>query len=317
MARAPAVITSVVGSFPAEEGLDRAEALAGFYAGRPVDPFEDALRDAVESQVAAGIDWVSDGQVRADMITLFSAHIPGMKVADGRTTVVGTIEPPARSITRGDLLMAKRFAGDRARVKGILTGPSTLALSCAVADGYRDERDLQLVHDIARVLRREAEELVANGAVAVQIDEPFFSTGVDELTARLAAVDTIARGLAVPVAMHVCGDVSDLMGEFLALEHVTILDHEFAASPQVLDAISRDDLEGSGKRIGYGCVRSDDATVEDVPTIVSRIRAAVSKLGAENIIIDPDCGMRAFPHEVARAKLENMVKAAREVGGGE
>ncbi len=307
------MITSVVGSFPAEEGIDRAGALAGFYAGRTVDPFESPLRDAVESQVAAGIDWISDGQVRADMITLFSAHIPGMKVTDGRTMVVGAIEPPARPITRGDLLMAKRFAGEQARVKGILTGPSTIALSCAVADGYRDERDLQLVHDIARVLRREAEDLVANGAVAVQIDEPFFSTGVDELTERLAAVDSIAKGLAVPVAMHVCGDVSDLMGEFLALKYVNILDHEFAASPQVLDAISRDDIEGSGKRVGYGCVRSDDAAVEEVPTIVTRIQAAVSKLGAENLIIDPDCGLRAFPREVAMAKLENMVKAAQEV----
>ena len=100
--------TTVVGSYPVVKG-------GGFMS--LFDPLHPAVETAVGDQLAAGIDIISDGQVRGDMIGAFTSHLPGIREQE----VIGKVQPAAGGITVGDT----KYAISRApKVKGIITGPT-------------------------------------------------------------------------------------------------------------------------------------------------------------------------------------------------
>lgn len=97
------------------------------------DPFVASIEAAVADQLKAGIDLISDGQVRADMVSTFAAGIPGMKSERGRSYITGKIGRPLKSITASDLILARQYACNETKVKGIITGPATLAASSSLS----------------------------------------------------------------------------------------------------------------------------------------------------------------------------------------
>lgn len=299
------LFTTVVGSYPTKPEISDVYALI---KGEK-DPFRSAIEEAVKDQVNAGIQLISDGQVRADFVTLFARNIPGFKVQAGRPIIVDRITPPEKPTTVGDYVFAKGIA--KRDVKGIVTGPSTLAYASVIDEKapYKSNDDPELIYDIADVQAAEILALIKAGAEVIQVDEPVFSVGVD-LETGIQAVNKMIKGVKTPV-IHVCGDVRDIFKKLLEL-NVSVLDHEFT-NVDNLSVIGRETIEAQEIKIGYGCVDSNDAKVEPIEVIEKRIRKAVEKLGAENIWIDPDCGLRNLTREAAFAKLSNMVKAAKNV----
>ncbi len=297
-----AIITSVVGSFP----LSPAARMNAFYP-HSSDPFETAIKDAVEAQISAGIDIISDGQVRNDFVRLFTSKISGY--------VRGKVEHTGPIVSR-DIEIAKKCAAGRAQVKGVLTGPNTLALSSHIAPyaPYSSPKDLKLADDIAEVLCVEARALERLGANMISIDEPFFSTGA-KLDGRIKLIDRIAESVRIPVALHVCGDVRGIFDILLRMESVSVLDHEICETPQNLEVINRRKLEDNGKRLAYGVVNSGSERVENADELRVRIENAVSLFG-DSVIIKPDCGLRKLPFEAALKKLAAMCAATREVSNG-
>ncbi|MCE5298328.1 MAG: methionine synthase [Methanoregulaceae archaeon] len=285
--------TTVVGSYPVVTGK-------GFFG--IFDPFRDAVRTAVSDQLAAGIDIISDGQVRGDMVKIFTSRLPGVRGAD----VIGKVSPPEGPITLGDT----RYAISRAeRVKGIITGPTTLSFALHISTPvYRDRSELAL--DLAYALAQEAQFLAAAGAAVIQIDEPILSTGVADLTSAREALEVLARGITVPVCLHVCGDLTPVISE-LARMPVGILDFECAKSPGNL-ALCRE-MDFGKRMIGFGCVDSSSPIAESADTIRSRIETALSVFAPEQLLVDPDCGLRMLPRDVAYLKLARMVEAVQEV----
>ncbi len=298
-------VTTVVGSYPAKPDIGDVYALI---KGER-DPFRSAIEGAVKDQVNAGIQLVSDGQVRADFVTLFARNIPGFKVRAGRPIIVDRITPPEKPTTVDDYIFARDIA--KREVKGIVTGPSTLAYASVVNEGapYKSNDDPELIYDIADAQAMEMRALIKAGAEVIQVDEPVFSVGVD-LETGIQAVNKMIEGVKTPV-VHVCGDVRDIFQKLLEL-NVSVLDHEFTRVDN-LGAIEREAIEAHGIKVGYGCVDSNDAKVEPIEVIEKRIWKAVEKLDADNIWIDPDCGLRNLTREAAFAKLSNMVKAAKNV----
>lgn len=292
--------TTVVGSYPAHPS--HAECVTAYRAGR--DPYLLSLERAVEAQVAAGLDLISDGQTRAGIVPLFAARLGGIRMK-GRPVIFGEVSF-RRPITTDDLVRAREVAAGRAAVKGIVTGPYTLARGCVNA--YYD-REEDAAFALARALNAEVRVLEAAGAPAVQVDEPFFSVDLPAYAQELVA--EVVRGLEVPVTLHVCGKVAPVL-DTLAGMPVAVLDLEFAADPQLLDAVAD---AGPPQRIGLGCVRSDDTRVETVDEVAALIRRACELLGPERILADPDCGLKNLPREAADGKLRNMVAAARLVRG--
>lgn len=285
--------TTVVGSYPVVKG----GGLMSFF-----DPLRPAVETAVGDQLAAGIDIISDGQVRGDMISAFASHLPGIREQD----VIGKIQPAARLITVSDT----KYAISKApKVKGIITGPTTLAHGLHISTPmYRNKEEL--VPDITAALLAEARALEAAGIALLQIDEPILSTGIADLVVAKQAIEQITAGLHTPVCMHVCGNLGNVLDEILKF-NVNVLDFEFANNPANLDLLSRRDL--AGKMIGYGCVDSTTDRIESTAEIRKRIEKGVEIFDPKIMLIDPDCGMRMRTREAAYAKMKYMCDAAKEV----
>lgn len=282
--------TTVVGSYP----VVKAGGLRAL-----LDPLHGAVETAVADQVRAGIDIISDGQVRGDMITAFVSRLPGIR----GHSVIGRIGPSDKPLTVAD---TKYALSKHPKVKGIITGPSTLAYSLKVETPAYRGRD-EVVLDLAQALAAEAQALEAAGVTMVQIDEPIFSTGAADLAVGRQAVDLITSVLRVPSCLHVCGNLETAIDDVLKVQ-VSVLDFEFSENIENLDLLSEKDLKG--RPVGYGCVASADPGVESIETIEKRLSRGIDVFGAENMLVDPDCGLRMLERDVAYGKLSTMVKAA-------
>jgi len=285
--------TTVVGSYPVVKA-------GGFKS--IFDPLAGAVETAVSDQVGAGIDIISDGQIRGDMIGNFASKLPGVKGQE----VIGKIQPAAGPITVADTKYAlSKFP----KVKGIITGPSTLAHGLHISTPmYRNKEELAI--DLAAALLPEALSLEASGITLLQIDEPILSTGIADLAVGKQALEMITSRLRIPTCMHVCGNIANVLDEILKY-NVNVFDFEFSNNQANLDIISRRDL--TGHMLGYGCVDSTSETVETVQEIRKRIEKGVEYFDPKILLIDPDCGMRMRSRESAYWKLKNMCEAAKEV----
>ena len=288
----PPLTTTVVGSYPA---VPKVQSLFN-YCKTGQDPYEESIREAVEAQISAGIDIISDGQTRNDMIKLFAAKLGGIRMRQ-KPVVIGELEH-MKPITLDDQNLAKEIIHGRAMLKGIITGPFTMAMSCQ--DEFYGSQE-KAAMGFAQALNTEARAL-SDVVDILQIDEPFFSVEYPEYAENL--ISTIFSGVKIPRALHVCGDVSQIFGKLVELD-LQILDHEFAAHPGLLDIVA--DLDFS-QTIGFGCVRSDVNTAEGVPEISERVKKGIDSIGIHRMMLDPDCGLRHLTPEVAKEKLQNMVK---------
>jgi 5-methyltetrahydropteroyltriglutamate--homocysteine methyltransferase len=285
--------TTVVGSYPVVKG----SGLRSLF-----DPLYTALETAVADQIAAGIDIISDGQIRGDMIQAFASKLPGVKGQE----VIGKVQPASGLITVGDTKYALAKAP---KVKGIITGPTTLAHGLHISTPmYRNKEELAL--DLAAALVPEAKALETAGVTLLQIDEPIFSTGMADLAIGKQAIEIITTALRIPTCMHVCGNLGNVLDEILKF-NVNVLDFEFSNNPANLDLLSRRDL--AGRMIGYGCVDSSIDKIESIAEIKKRIEKGIEVFDPRIMLLDPDCGMRMRSREAAFAKLKHMSEAAKMV----
>jgi len=285
--------TTVVGSYPAvkSKGLK-------LFGGKS----DAALETAVTDQIEAGVDIISSGQIRGDMISSFTSLLPGIK----GSAVKGTIGQPLKPLTLAD---TKYAMGKTPKVKGILTGPTTLAHALKIETPlYRDRGELIL--DLAQAIAAEAQALDEAGVAILQIDEPMLSTGAVDLHVAKEALDTIYSVVRAPTCLHVCGGLGDVIDEVLKVQ-VDIFDFEFACNPANHGVISASDLKG--RMLGYGVIDSADQEVESFEKVKGRVERAVDEFGAECLLIDPDCGLRMHTRDGAFRKLSTMVSAAAAV----
>lgn len=304
--------STVVGSFPVElKGASSAKnkllnALGAY------DPYNEAIKTSVIAQLDAGVDIVSDGQVRGDMVSIFTEFIPGMKIVDGNTEIVSKIRNPVQEISVKDLQYAKKvmkeyFNGsipEGKGVKGIITGPNTIVHSSRLTAFYKTKEDA--IIDLAHSLKHEVDAIAKKvEPVYIQIDEPFLSTGMVEMKTAREAIGILKDGLDVPLAMHVCGILSDCFSD-IAKFNVDILDFEFAGNNVNLDVLEKNSSLILNKKIGFGCVDSSVNTVDDIEDIDELVCRAIDIVGKDNLFLDPDCGLRRAPRDVAFEKLRLM-----------
>ncbi|WP_459538075.1 uroporphyrinogen decarboxylase/cobalamine-independent methonine synthase family protein, partial [Methanobrevibacter sp.] len=141
--------------------------------------------------------------------------------------------------------------------------------------------------------------------VYIQIDEPFLSTGMVDMKTAREAIGILHDGLDVPLAMHVCGILSDTFSE-ISKFNVEILDFEFAGNNVNLGVLEKNASMISDKKIGFGCVDSSVNEVDDKNDVDNLVKKAVEIVGKDNLLLDPDCGLRRAPKDVAFQKLKLM-----------
>lgn len=285
--------TTVVGSYPAV----RSKGLKSLF-----NPYASSLETAVGDQVKAGVDIISTGQVRGDMITSLTSQIPGIR----DQSVIGTLKPTQSAMTVDD---TKYALSRHSQVKAMLAGPSTIAHALKIDTPLYRNRD-EVIMDLAKVLAAEALRLQDTGISIFQIDEPILSTGIADMNTAQNAVREITKNLKVTTCIHVCGDIDGVIDSLLKMP-VDIIDLEFSCNEKNLECVGR--KEFGDKRIGFGAVDSTDTSIDSVEAIKSRIEKGVELFGAEKLLIDPDCGLRMHTRETAFGKLSNMCAAADEV----
>lgn len=316
------MLTTVVGSFAVELNeansfSEKLKSIFGLY-----DPYKIAIEESVKLQLEAGIDIVADGQVRGDMVGSFVKFIPGFSFEKNSSVIHSKIRTPQTDITVKDVKYASSVLDNELKnsslssseiakkgVKGMITGPSTIVHSSRIESFYKDKNEA--IIDLANALSSEMKAIVNSGAKYIQIDEPFLSTGMVDMKTARKAISILSKDIEIPVAMHVCGNLTTVFKD-LATFNVDILDCEFAGNDVNIKILEDNANLLNGKKIGFGCL---DTTLNDVDSedkIKSLIQRGIDAVGKDNIILDPDCGLKKVDISIAVDKLKLMVKIANE-----
>jgi 5-methyltetrahydropteroyltriglutamate--homocysteine methyltransferase len=338
--------TTIVGSFPQPDWLiDRAK-LAGRFPPRVrarelwrvAEPYlqqawDDATLLAIRAQEEAGLDIVSDGEIRRESYSnRFATALDGVDL-DNPGTVVnrsGQPNPVPRIVGRirrkhpvevEDLRFLR--AHTTRQVKITVPGPFTM--SCQAQNDYYPTAEAAAM-DYAEAVNGEIRDLFAAGADIVQIDEPYLQAQPDKARQYgLKALNAALDGITGTTAVHLCFGYSAIVHErpsgysFLPeLRACGCRQISVETAQSRLDCSVLADL--GDKQIMVGCIDLSDPTVETPEVIAGRIRRALPYVPKEQVILAPDCGMKYLPRESAAGKLKAMVEAAqilrREFGAG-
>jgi 5-methyltetrahydropteroyltriglutamate--homocysteine methyltransferase len=287
---------------------------------RPDKHLEDAVREVVDLQLRYGLDVVTDGEQRADMIAYFE-QIPGFGRGSRGLKVSGKITPMSEprdfyKIRDIELVRARlSAAGKSAKVKVTITGPVTLGMTAAMGGvaGYRGIRDSAIYEDCADALAPLAEAALRTGAL-LQIDEPGLSARFEspKYTERLLSALPDSAIDADRVSLHVCGDVG-VVWEDLTRLSVGILSFGFSRAQEArnVGTLAKKTLP-AGKRLGVGFI--SNTYLEEAETARMRLEKIAGIVGVEKIAyIHPDCGFAPTPPALVEPILRNMKQTADAV----
>ena len=337
--------TTVVGSYPQPEWLIDRAALEHHGVPRvhaheiwrvPEPHLREAQDDATIIAIAemerAGIDIVSDGEMRRESYSnYFGLALDGLDTvnlgsvigANRRATpvprVVGRIRRKG-PVERRDAEFLVAHA--RRATKITVPGPFTLSQQ-AQNEFYADEAELAM--DLAGAVNEELRELKATGVDVVQIDEPWVRAAPDKAVRYgIAAINRALDGVPGPTIVHICLGYGHLVRNkpsgyaFLPqLAASTAAQISIEAAQPKLDLGVLQDL--SQKTILLGVLDLGDRTVETAETVAQRLRAGLKYVAPERLVAAPDCGMKYLPREAAFGKLKALAEGAaivgREIGG--
>ena len=331
--------TSLVGSYPQPDWLLDREKLRGRlpprvralelwridakYLGEAQD---DATRLAIADQERAGLDIITDGEIRRESYSnRFATALDGVDIDNPGQAMdrSGKPNPVPRVFAKiarkhpvevGDLEFLK--ANTDRKVKMTVPGPFTMSQQ-AQNDFYASDAEMAL--DYAAAVNEEIKDLFAAGADIVQIDEPYMQARPDK--AREFGLDALNRaldGVTGTTAVHICFGYAAIIHErpegysFLpeftgcSCNQVSIETAQSGLDCKVLETLP-------DKTIILGVIDLADMSIETPETVAGRIRRALPHMDAKQIIIAPDCGMKYLPREVAFGKMRAMVAGAEIV----
>jgi 5-methyltetrahydropteroyltriglutamate--homocysteine methyltransferase len=341
----PLLPTSLVGSYAQPEWLIDRKKLAGRFPPRVraeelwrvapdwlAEAQDDATRLAIHDQERAGLDIITDGEMRRESYSnRFATALDGVDIDNPGTALdrSGHPNPVPRVVGKvkrkhpvevEDLKFLRANTG-RA-IKITVPGPFTMSQQ-AQNDFYRDEGEMAL--DYAAAVNAEIKDLFAAGANIVQIDEPYMQARPEKARQfGLRALNAALDGVDGTTAVHICFG-------YAAIIHVRPSGYSFlpelANSPvkQISIETAQSGLDCAvleklqGKTIILGTLDLSDMAVETPETVADRIRRALPHVPADRIVVAPDCGLKYLPRAIAYAKMRAMVEGTaivrRELAG--
>jgi 5-methyltetrahydropteroyltriglutamate--homocysteine methyltransferase len=326
--------TAVVGSYSMPGWLERAknDYLLRRITAHDLEEMHDAaVKATIKDEEVAGVDVISDGELRRDnMIDYFALRLPGVEIDhaskksyyDFYDSVVRARMPMAPLGLVEHFRFLRRFTERRTKVS--ITGP--LSLVKRIRNAYYPSEEAFAI-EIARIMNLELRELVRAGAEEIQIDEPYYSGFPDDLAWAVRAVNTLVDGVDARLSLHVCygnrygkpsweGSYRYLFPGILDAR-VHQLNLEFARRGS--DDVRMFKEFSTRFTLGLGVIDVKTHDVETPVVVAERLRQALAILPPERLCVIPDCGCLHLPREVAFAKLCAMVEGThlvrRELGG--
>jgi 5-methyltetrahydropteroyltriglutamate--homocysteine methyltransferase len=331
--------TTLVGSFAQPEWLIDRSKLAGRFPPRVrarelwrpeadylAEAQDDATIVAIRAQERAGLDVITDGEIRRESYSNhFATALEGVDIDNPGVgldrsghpnpvpRVVGPIGRPAPVQVRDTEFL--RAATDRT-IKVTIPGPFTMAQQ-AQNDYYPDVQSLAMAY--AEVCNAEAHDLFAAGADIVQFDEPYLQARPEPAREfGVAALNRALDGLTGTTAVHLCFGYAAIIHErpsgysFLSeladctCDQISIETAQSGLDPEILTTLK-------GKRIILGVLDLSDHEVESAETVAARVRRAMTYVDPQDIVLAPDCGMKYLPRASAEGKLRSMTAAAEQL----
>ncbi len=328
--------TSLVGSYAQPDWLIDREKLAGRFPPRTrarelwrVDPKwlkqaqDDATLVAIREQEEAGLDIITDGEIRRESYSnRFATGLDGIDIDNPGTALdrSGHPNPVPRIVgkirRKGPVevedVVFLRAHTDR-RIKMTVPGPFTMTQQ-AQNDFYTDEFEASL--DYAAAVNEEIQDLFAAGADVVQIDEPYMQARPEKAREYgLEALNRALDGVEGETAVHICFGYAAVIHErpegysFLpelagcSAHGISIETAQSSLDCSVLESLSN-------KKIILGVLDLSTHDVETPETVAGRIRRALPHCPAERIIVAPDCGLKYLPRDSAFGKIKALAAGA-------
>jgi 5-methyltetrahydropteroyltriglutamate--homocysteine methyltransferase len=328
--------TTLVGSYPQPDWLIDRTKLAGRFPPRVrakelwrVAPEwleqaqDDATLLAIRDQERAGLDIVTDGEMRRESYSnRFATALEGVDIDNPGTALdrSGHPNPVPRvvgRIRRRHPVQVRDVTFLRAntdhKIKMTVPGAFTMAQQ-AQNDFYKDE--VELAMDYATAVNEEIKDLFAAGADVVQIDEPYLQARPAKAEQYgLQVLNRALKGITGTTAVHICFGYAAIIHQrpsaysFLPeLEAADVKQISIETAQSHLDCSVLAAL--SSKTIMLGVLDLADMTVETPAIVADRIRRALPYVDASKIVVAPDCGLKYLPRDVAFGKMRAMVEAA-------
>ena len=329
--------TTLVGSYPQPDWLIDRKKLASRFPPRVrarelwriPEPYlseaqDDATRIAIRAQEEAGLDIITDGEIRRESYSnRFATALEGVDIDNPGTALdrSGHPNPVPRIVGRirrrhpvevGDLKFLRAHTGRK--IKMTVPGPFTMSQQ-AQNDFYKSAEEAAM--DYAVAVNEEIRDLFEGGADLVQIDEPYMQARPENARAYgLKALNRALEGVTGTTAVHICFG-------YAAVIHSRPSGYSFLSElsgcscRQVSIETAQSELDCSvlktlpGKKIILGVIDLNDMEVETAEKVAARIRRALPYVKAEDVIVAPDCGMKYLPRDVAFGKMKAMVEGAR------
>jgi 5-methyltetrahydropteroyltriglutamate--homocysteine methyltransferase len=338
--------TTLVGSYPQPEWLiDRRKLAARFpprvrakELWRIPEPWlaeaqDDATVLAIKAQEEAGLDIITDGEIRRESYSnRFATALEGVDIDNPGSALdrSGHSNPVPRIVGKvrrkhpvevQDLLFLKRHTTRKTKIT--VPGPFTMSQQ-AQNDYYKSEEEAAM--DYAVAVNQEIKDLFAAGADIVQIDEPYMQARPEKARQYgLKALNRALQNVSGVTAVHICFGYAAIIHQrpsgysFLpelagcSCQQVSIETAQSGLDCSVLSSLP-------SKKIMVGCIDLSDMTVETPQQVAERVRKAFKYVRPEDVIVAPDCGMKYLPRDVAFGKMKAMVEGAKllraDFGGG-
>ncbi|ELN2736444.1 methionine synthase [Pluralibacter gergoviae] len=329
--------TSTAGSLPKPSWLAQPETLWSPWkldSDILVEGKQDALRLALDDQLQAGIDIVSDGeQTRQHFVTTFIEHLSGVDFEKREIVKIRNRYDASVPSVIGEVVRKKPVFVDDARflrqqttapIKWALPGPMTMIDT--LYDGHYKSRE-KLAWEFARILNQEAKDLEAAGVDIIQFDEPAFNVFFDEVNDwGIAALERAIEGLKCETAVHICygygikanTDWKKTLGNEwrqyeeifpkLQQSNIDIVSLECQNSRVPMDLIELI----RGKKVMVGAIDVATNTIETPEEVADTLRKALQFVDADKLYPCTNCGMAPLSRRVARGKL-NALGAGAEI----
>jgi 5-methyltetrahydropteroyltriglutamate--homocysteine methyltransferase len=329
--------TSLVGSYPQPDWLIDRQRLAGRFPPRVrarelwrvgpeflAEAQDDATLLAIRAQEDAGLDILTDGEIRRESYSnAFATVLDGVDIDNPGTAldrsghpnpVPRIVGPISRSGPAGTEQVRFLRAHTDKTIKVTVPGPFTMAQQ-AQNDYYPSTDAAALGY--AEAVNAEVADLFAAGADIVQLDEPYLQARPEEARKYgVAALKQALAGITGTTAVHLCFGYAAIIHDrpsgysFLPeLAECPADQISIETAQSGLDCAVLAEL--AGKTIILGVLNLGDPAVETAETVAARVRRALPYVPAERLVLAPDCGMKYLPRESADGKLKALTEAAR------
>jgi 5-methyltetrahydropteroyltriglutamate--homocysteine methyltransferase len=325
--------TELVGSYALPSWLliaeERQEHVADLGASDIAELLDDAVKIAVFDQEQAGLDVLTDGEMRRrDFIQGFYGRLAGVRELpparrfgaagydqNPMYEVVDRVTAPTGLGIVPELACLRSLTSKPLKI--CLPGPLTLAQPLTFATDYYADK-VELLADMSAIVNAEMKALVAAGADYLQVDEPRYVTSREETSALVELFNHTREGVAARVGLHLCfgnfkgrsRDRRDYSALFPGVLEANADQFNLEFANREFQQIELLEQFRETQRVGVGVIDVKSYFVETPEEVAASIRLALRHANPEMVVVTPDCGFNHCPRHVAVSKMRALATGA-------